>query len=900
MKIEQVTFHGFGKWVDQSFSFTEGINLIVANNEWGKSTLLQGMMALLYGEKKEGLRTKRAADWYSQYIPWEVNRYGGEITYSLHGERFRLYRNLFIDKDVEQLINLTQNQDWTDRFPMDKKKDRLILEKQLGLSGEHFRQIVFFTTYSLIPQSQKKGAMEQKLLSKLRSLLHEGEEFDLTAVKKQLESEIQQLGVKKEAKNKPYGKLYQEMIELEQKSNQLEKTYQKLKEEETRLRKLREECQSLRKLEKKQSQKCVELREQIKKAKQKWEIEKYIVQEQSLKEKLDHFRKLVNRRKNLRKKRAEMQPPQWIRLQDINEVRQAAKELKEKKFCLAEHKQKMEQLKAEQEAFTEQYKNIIEMGVSEPEQILDQLARYQRLEALLTKGVQPEDENQLACIEKDLEQLQKLDKEKLRLKAEIVAQPLDARRLNLWWWILGGLGLTTVGLYIFVPWFWIFTGLGTIACFYPLWKEKEKLNRLRDERVKYQEQLQENQSKQDRILHIWKVNTLFELIHRRDELRELVQVQKSIEQKEEEMEQIRQKVKSWLSRYVKEVPAFSLDEWEYLVIQLKQQREEIIERVYNYSSTEAFLQKQYEKDYLELQELSHTLNYYYSQYQVIDLEQMEEWFTKCEEVRQLDFILDELSQQIDSFTPSGPQLEKEILQIQRKRRELEENGATLDEKKLEEQLEKAEKEVERLEEIRREKEQLKANIEGQIEVLQEQTRFLPRVKAEYEKKKRQVRQLEREREALEITLQVLTESAKETEDQIAPHLLPYASKWIRQITAQKYEQLLLDHQEKKDLKIVVPELSEHKPIEELSTGTIDQIYFALRLAMLEFYSERTKTYLPFILDDCFVHFDQERLIESLEILGNIAKRHQVILCTCQSQIVSWLDQKQIPYHQLVD
>jgi DNA repair exonuclease SbcCD ATPase subunit len=900
VKIEQVTFHGFGKWVDQSFSFTEGINLIVANNEWGKSTLLQGIIALLYGEKKEGLRTKRVADWYGKYIPWEVNRYGGEIIYSLNGERFRLYRNLFIDKDVEQLINLTHNQDWTDRFPMDKKKDRLILEKQLGLSGDHFRQIVFFTTHSLIPQSQKKGTMEQKLFTKLRSLLREGEEMDLAAVKKQLESEIQQLGIKKDAKNKPYGKLYQEMIELEQKSNQLEETYQKLKEEEARLLELKNECQSIRKLEKKQLQKCEEIKEQLSKAKQKWEIEKYIVQEQSLKEKLDHFRKLVNRRKNLQKKRAEIQPPQWIRLQDINEVRQAAKELKEKELCLAEHKQKMEQLEVEQKAFTEQYKNMIEMGVSEPEQMLDQLTRYQRLEELLTKGVHPEDEKQLACIEKDLEQLQKLDKEKKQLEAEIAAQPLEAKRLNLWWYILGGLGLITVLLYIYVPWFWIFTGLGTIACFYPIWREKGRLDQLRNQQVKQREKIKENQSKQDRILHVWKVNTLFELIQQRDELRELVQAQKSIEQKEEELEQIRQKVKSWLLRYVKKVPAFRIDEWEYLVIQLKQQREEIIERVYNYSSTKAFLQKQYEKDYLELQELSHTLNYYYNQYQVTDLKQMEDWFNKCEEVRQLDFILDELSQQIDSFTPSGPQLEKEMIQIQRKRRELEENGVKLEEKELEEQLEKAKKEVKRLENIRREKEQLKANIEGQIQVLREQTRFLPRVRAEYEKKKQQVRQVEREREALEITLQVLTESAKETEDQIAPYLLPYASKWIKQITAQKYQEILLDHQEKSDLKVVIPELSEHKSVEELSTGTIDQIYFALRLAMLEFYSERTKTYLPFILDDCFVHFDQERLIQSLEILGEIAKRHQVILCTCQPQMVSWLDEKKIAYHQLMD
>src|SRR5690625_6973285 len=45
-------------------------------------------------------------------------------------------------------------------------------------------------------------------------------------------------------------------------------------------------------------------------------------------------------------------------------------------------------------------------------------------------------------------------------------------------------------------------------------------------------------------------------------------------------------------------------------------------------------------------------------------------------------------------------------------------------------------------------------------------------------------------------------------------------------------------------------------VDELSKGTIDQLYICLRLAISEIMSEKHK--LPFIMDDAFVHFDSKR------------------------------------------
>jgi len=64
----------------------------------------------------------------------------------------------------------------------------------------------------------------------------------------------------------------------------------------------------------------------------------------------------------------------------------------------------------------------------------------------------------------------------------------------------------------------------------------------------------------------------------------------------------------------------------------------------------------------------------------------------------------------------------------------------------------------------------------------------------------------------------------------------------------------------------------------LSTGTRDQLYLALRLAALEGLIERRGA-MPLVLDDLFVHFDDDRTEAGLRVLEEIAERTQVLLFT---------------------
>ncbi|MCC6305481.1 MAG: AAA family ATPase [Rhodobacteraceae bacterium] len=72
---------------------------------------------------------------------------------------------------------------------------------------------------------------------------------------------------------------------------------------------------------------------------------------------------------------------------------------------------------------------------------------------------------------------------------------------------------------------------------------------------------------------------------------------------------------------------------------------------------------------------------------------------------------------------------------------------------------------------------------------------------------------------------------------------------------------------------------------ELSQGTRDQLFLALRLAQLEDHADRAGP-MPFIGDDLFQTFDDSRSVLGLEVLAEVGARFQVILFTHHEAIVA--------------
>lgn len=69
----------------------------------------------------------------------------------------------------------------------------------------------------------------------------------------------------------------------------------------------------------------------------------------------------------------------------------------------------------------------------------------------------------------------------------------------------------------------------------------------------------------------------------------------------------------------------------------------------------------------------------------------------------------------------------------------------------------------------------------------------------------------------------------------------------------------------------------------MSEGTRDQLHLALRLASVEQSLDRG-IQLPFIADDLFITFDEERSLSGLKLLSSISKRTQILFFTHHAHI----------------
>ncbi len=67
-------------------------------------------------------------------------------------------------------------------------------------------------------------------------------------------------------------------------------------------------------------------------------------------------------------------------------------------------------------------------------------------------------------------------------------------------------------------------------------------------------------------------------------------------------------------------------------------------------------------------------------------------------------------------------------------------------------------------------------------------------------------------------------------------------------------------------------------IDGLSEGTRDQLFLALRLAALDMHLDQAHA-LPFIADDLFINYDDQRSMAGLEALGELSRKTQVIFLT---------------------
>ncbi len=116
-----------------------------------------------------------------------------------------------------------------------------------------------------------------------------------------------------------------------------------------------------------------------------------------------------------------------------------------------------------------------------------------------------------------------------------------------------------------------------------------------------------------------------------------------------------------------------------------------------------------------------------------------------------------------------------------------------------------------------------------------------------------------------------------------PQLLVEAGRIFEQLTLGEYVQLTRSVGHVTELQ-AIPKTGLAKTAAEMSTGTREQLYLAIRLAYLKQYSQRAEP-LPLVMDDVLVNFDEDRAKQTLRVLSDFSQSHQILFLTCHRRMV---------------
>ena len=114
-------------------------------------------------------------------------------------------------------------------------------------------------------------------------------------------------------------------------------------------------------------------------------------------------------------------------------------------------------------------------------------------------------------------------------------------------------------------------------------------------------------------------------------------------------------------------------------------------------------------------------------------------------------------------------------------------------------------------------------------------------------------------------------------------LLERASTVFESLTLGSFRKLRIDYDQSPPALLAYRASNQAVRVEGLSDGTRDQLFLALRIAALELQSEHGEP-VPFIADDLFINFDDERSRAGLKALWNLSAKTQVIFLSHQEHL----------------
>lgn len=177
------------------------------------------------------------------------------------------------------------------------------------------------------------------------------------------------------------------------------------------------------------------------------------------------------------------------------------------------------------------------------------------------------------------------------------------------------------------------------------------------------------------------------------------------------------------------------------------------------------------------------------------------------------------------------------------------------------------------------------------ENLKERQRKLENLQEEYEEARENQGEILESRKEIQDLLEAeqrIREAAARMQKKTGGALQKKLSQILCSLTKGKYQQIILDE----DFHIYLNQDGRLLALHQVSFGTVEQVYLALRLACGEILCQEEE--LPLVLDETFAMYDDKRLCSTLKWLHE--HYSQVLIFSCNKREIQALEGMGIPFH----
>lgn len=141
----------------------------------------------------------------------------------------------------------------------------------------------------------------------------------------------------------------------------------------------------------------------------------------------------------------------------------------------------------------------------------------------------------------------------------------------------------------------------------------------------------------------------------------------------------------------------------------------------------------------------------------------------------------------------------------------------------------------------------------------------------------------RERDRKIVLAQIVRRADREFRERNDPDVIEGAAQHLAAVTHGRYHQLVApDADPSASLRVIDPDSGREIEIAQVSTATREQVYFSLRLAIMD-HLDSSDERLPILVDEAFVNWDPQRRVRVLDVLERLSESRQVFVFTCHPE-----------------